>query len=375
MAFSLISCARPAQRTPVIPTPARSTELPSPTTTPTARVSPTPTIVPTNTPRPTPGPSLGDFIEQAEALVQEQQYDAALNALPEMKRLYPDRADPWLLEAEIAGRTASDTTQLDLLRSAIEAEPGNALAYLALVDVYAALDQLLISNVPQNAVSADILNVAAQSYAVGDYRQVVEITSDGLQDFPESEGLHTARGLAYWSLSDLEAATDDLRVATQLDFDDPYLLLLYGQALTGAGDAGSAIDALRTASRAARQQGGFYASIEYLAIGEEAVVAAQMNLETAYDELGDEVFEVGSIDPYILAYARIDLMLQQYDLAIFRLFDLVDSGYVPALYYLGVAYEQTAQRDLATDAYTRYLDQVSFGPLAAQAEQALDRLQ
>lgn len=374
-AAMVTSCNQPPLRTPVIPTTTVPTALPTATPASTPAQTQTPTLSPTNTPRPTPGPSLADLLATPQVLVENEQTELAELALSGVRDVYPNSADPWLIEAQIAAADGDVLEQSTLIREAVGAEPGSTLAFLMLAQFLSSSTMASDDLPPADAPVSARIEALARLYGQADYEAMQQYATDSLSEYPDAEGLYSAQGFAYLSLSDEQAASQAFQRAVDIDFDDPYLLLWHGRTLIAKGAYSQAVSTLTVARRAAIQQGGLMAPVEVEAVAELAVAQAQLDLDKAYSDLGDEVFEIGSIDPYILAYARIDLQLSDYDIAIFRLFDLVDSGYTPALYYLAVAYHQTDQADLALEALDRFLAEETYGPLAEQAHRLQTELQ
>jgi len=378
-AISLLAgCAEPTPT--VTPTAAPPTSTDLPTLTPTVTL--TPTITPTNTPRPTAGPGLGELLATPENLLGRQLEVQAGAAYDELGELYPARAEPLLGQAEIARLQEDGERQLALTRQALETEPGSSVAYRALADLYdeqgvPSPDLTRFGSDPQPEIFPEFvwIDAAAAAYANADYKTAVDLTTVGLNLFPESEGLHFARGLALLSEGEAEDAAADFEGASMIDPTDVGVMLWHGRALAAAGRADEAVRILQRAGILGLDQQGPALSDGYEAMGDAGGVLGLILPGETFEYLGEQVFRYGSLDPFILGYARADLARGQLELAIFRLFDLVDDDYLPAYYWLAVAYVEDDREDAAVAILEEYLEIEKYGPSAESARRLLDELE
>jgi tetratricopeptide (TPR) repeat protein len=390
---------------------------PTATRTPTATPSPTPTFTPTATPTPspTPGPGLETLLQTPDELVRAVALEEAVGAYEELAALYPQRAEPRLRLAALAQREGDPEAALVHLWAAVEADPGSmeALRQLALlldqegeyedlVDVYGRMlaltpddADLLIARAMTNArlgkagaAVADLegaqsmapyreyawVNAAGAASGSRQYRAAIEIAAAGLAANPDLAGLLLARGEAHLSLDEPEEALVDFEAAVALD---AYSFAAYhwrGRTLVALGRYEEAVEDLQRAADLGVLSGVSGVYDAYGAMADAADALARSDPQAAFTYLAQQVFRYGSRDPLLLGYARVDWRRGNVSLALSRLDNLVDAGYVPALFWRGQIHAEEGQVGEAIADLEAYLAVRRSGPDAETARRLLESL-
>ena len=115
--------------------------------------------------------------------------------------------------------------------------------------------------------------------------------------------------------------------------------------------------------------------LAFEAVSDIASALALHDPQAGFRYMAGFVFEYGSLDIFLLGYARIDLIRDNPNLALNRLDALVNSGYTSALYWRGVTHIDLENLESASEDLEAYLSLYPVGPQSEHARTLLDELQ
>ena len=382
------------------------------------------TEVPTETPtlRPTPGRSLEQLLERAVDSFDDGEVEDAFDELEDIIDLYPDDASGYVTRAGLYARQgdiesaiaeyqaaltinpADRETQLDLaglllaefryseLKDAldgwIEITPTDTEMYVqrALTQAYlgdggGALDDLQqVQDVLGDDSEVVWINVASLLYSQGEYQQAIDLSSEGLEHFPESTNLLLINGTAYFALGDNQAVIDAFDRLIEIDESVFRAWYLRGKARLLLGETDEAIVDLEQA----------------VAIGEVAGVAGNGQVFEAMADLGNAlavedsragiVYIVEHENLYAVRYgllpgallagrARIYTTTNRIDAALDLLLRAIQRNYVEGYYYRAIVWAQIEDIDRAVRDLETYLEKMPVGILSERARELLAELQ
>lgn len=407
----LVACGGPSAS----PSASEPTIMATLTRTPTPTATPSPTPTPTLTPSPTPGPSLEELIQTPVALAASADLAGASVAYAALNQLYPNRAEPLLGLAAIAQRQGDQEAALAYLRAATEADPASLEAlrqlallleqrqeYAELTAVYERMIELTPDDpnllVAQATVLARLgqadsavaslqaaqaldpyrqyawLNVTAAASGSRQYEAAITIATAGLEAHPDSVSLLVTRGLAYFSVGQIERALADFDSALALDSRSVTANLWKGRALVALGRYEEAVPILQQAGELGVQSGVSGVNEGYEAMADAADAIARSDPQAAFSYLAEQVVRYGSRDPLLLGYGRVRWRQGSLSLALNYMDSLVQAGYIPALYWRAAIYADQRQNELAIADLRAYLNVRTSGPEAEAARALLESL-
>jgi tetratricopeptide (TPR) repeat protein len=392
---------------------------PSPTSTPkpepTATATLTPTPRPTATPSPTPGPGLAQLLSTPIVLAANADLVGAEASYRDLAALYPDSAEPWLGLAALALRQSDPDTALIYLESAADADPTSREAlrqwavvleqqnrYDSLVDVYSRVIELTpddpnafmarseayarIGNADLAIVDLETTqrldpnreyawqNVAGAAYGAREYETARVIATIGLEHYADSSGLLTTRALTLICLSQPDEALDDLDSVIDLRPVDPNAYHWKGRLLLEQGDYGQAAEILTQAADLGIKSGVSGVNQGYESMSYAADAMARTDINAAFAYLADQVIQFGSRDGLMMGYGLVRWRQGNIPLALGRMDDLVQTGFVSGLYWRGVIKSETGDPEGAVADLEAYVKLRNFGPEAEKARALIGQL-
>jgi len=388
---------------------------PTPSAAPT--LTPTPTHTPTITPSPTatPGPGLDDLLVTPNALAAANHLDDALVYYSDLATLYPHSPQPLLLMAGVAQRQNDVESANKYFEAATVIDPSNRDSlrlwaifleqqgqYAALADVYdrmVALDpddpDLRVARAMANArlgdsqaATADLstamaldpnreyawLNVAGAASGARRYQTAIDVASAGLNSYPESSGLLMTRGLANLSLKQIDTALADFKAAAAAEPSNALALHWQGRSLIAQGKFAEAAAILQRAADLGQASGVDGVNLSYESMSYAADALARSDIDSAFEYLAKQVIQHGSRDGLLMGYGLVRWRQGNIPLAVSRFNGLVDTGFVPALFWRGMLLADQGQNAKAVADLKAFLALRFSGPDVESARDTLKSL-
>jgi tetratricopeptide (TPR) repeat protein len=207
--------------------------------------------------------------------------DAARQSFARARQLAPNNASILAAHARMLASIGEERDACDLLRRALEQEPGVALWHTALAEValrigsrplwehhYRAAARLTPEREEAWAALADALTAA------GDYPAALTAAVDGLEHLPAASGLRLRAGNLALALGHIPAAIDHLAVAIDRDPQNPAVWEQMGQAYMAGNDRSAARHAFSVALELAPRNGAIHAALAQIEMDEAGPAAA-----------------------------------------------------------------------------------------------------
>ncbi len=417
-AVTLVGCGPRGAQTPEANPPAAAAASPTPGATVTEAVTaaPTETPPPTLTPTPTPGPGLDELLLTPQAAYTNADLEGAAEGYAELATLYPQAAEPWIGQAEVALREGDADAALEYLQAAVSAEPGDFEAWRLLAVLYEQREDyeqaaqaygemigiapddpnlyvaraMARARIGQSAeAAADLLraqtldpyrdyawlNVAGAAYGSRSYETAIEILNAGIEAHPSSTDLLLLRGRALLTVGNAEAALADFDAAAAVDGQSLAAHYGRGAALDALGRADEAITAFQHAGELGATAGAGSLSEAFEAMAQAARIMARTNPSAAYAYLQERSITYGQPPEILLGYALIERERGNATAALDSLNRLIETySYLPAYYWRGKINAEIGNSGPARNDLNEYLKISQAGPEAEDAYVVLESI-
>jgi tetratricopeptide (TPR) repeat protein len=293
-------------------------------------------------------PASSEALRQLALLLeQRQQYEELVTVYERMTELTPDDPNLRVAQATVLARLGQVDSAVASLQAVQALDPYRQYAWL---------------------------NVAAAASGSRQYEAAIIIATAGLEAYPDSVSLLITRGLAHFSLGQIETALADFDSAITLDDRNVTAHLWKGRALVALGRYEEAVPILQRAGELGMQSGVSGVNEGYEAMADAADAIARSDPQAAFSYLAEQVVQFGSRDPLLLGYGRVRWRQGSLSLALNYMDSLVQAGYIPALYWRAAIYAEQGQNEQAIADLQAYLNVRSSGPEAEAARALLASL-